>query len=216
MVRRVTRGQITMIETMMIETKLPKIARIVMGDPAGKIIPYPDGTNIKHDYFGWIGVESRYPYRRVNVLLAKRWKDVPFSKVANWAKRIHDTIHPGFMGLETNNMGGDILKLFQTKHDMPYLKGVYTSGNMTDDSRKKWSHMDKRFMSKWYKKNQNDVFFPKNGGEEFRELLYQISIIRESTMRADLGRHDDLFMPLILCLNVVRLLREEVESQTHG
>ena len=209
MEKKVTRGQIMILE-------LPKIARIVMGDPAGKIIPYPDGTNIKHDFFGWIGVESKYPYRRVDVLLAQRWNNVPFSKVANWAKKLHSKVNPGFMGLETNNMGGDILKLFQSKFNMPWLKGVYTSGNMTPDSRKKWSHMDKRFMAKWYKKNRGDVFFPKIINEEFKELFTQIGIIRESTMRADLGRHDDLFMPLILCLNIIRLLREQVESQTHG
>ena len=188
--------------------RLPQVARIVMGDPAGKIIPYEDGTNIKGDYFGWVGVESKYPYDKVNILLAKRFKDVPYGNVIRWAKKVYDTIHPGFMGLETNNMGGDILRLFQNS-GMSYLQGVHTTSRLTDESRKKWSLLDKRYVAGWYKEFMDDVFFPKGGGAEFVELINQIGIINQSTMKAERGRHDDLYMPLLLCLNVVRLLREE-------
>ena len=54
------------------------------------------------------------------------------------------------MGIETNNRGGRVLKLYREKYNMTWLYGVNTSANLTEETRAKGYSMDKPYMVKWF------------------------------------------------------------------
>lgn len=172
--------------------------RIVCGDPARS-----------HDAFGIVGIESDIIHDIVRIKMAKQFFNEPYGTVANYLKKIQYNIKPDFMGIETNYRGDKLLKLFNYKYKLK-MKGIYTSSNLTEQTRAKGFTMDKSYMIKWFiqHKTHHKILFPEILTPEMTILKNQIeSITRYPTLtgytyKAQKGRHDDLFMSLLLCCHI--------------
>ena len=181
--------------------------KVVMGDPG------------KHpDPFAAVGALYRQDIDKIQFKLAKQFLNKPYGVVANYFIKVHKTIKPNFMGIETNNKGTRILKLFREKYKMEWMHGVHTSGAMTEEARQKGFSMDKPFMVNWVRDKQKDHFFefPSMPTKDMQELIDQwpkIVAVRtangSTTYKAFRGQHDDLFMSALLCCNFIRLYIEQ-------
>ena len=181
-----------------------------MGDPGRK-----------HDPFGIVGVQYNLTKHKIQFKLAKEFAKTPYGTVAKYLTKVHDTINPNFMGIETNNRGGRVLKLYQEKYNMVWLHGVNTSANLTEETRSKGYSMDKPYMVKWFAQRQQEDFFelPDITGKDMQTLIDQIPQIAailtangSTTYKAQRGRHDDLFMAALHCCNFVRLFIKQQEK----
>jgi len=175
------------------------LIRIVCGDPARS-----------HDAFGIVGVESDIIHDTVRIKMAKQFFNKPYGVVANYLKKIQDNIRPDFMGIETNYRGKKLLHLFTYKYKLQ-IKGIYTSSNLTEKTRAKGLVMDKSYMTKWFAqhKTHHKILFPEILTPEMIILKTQIEDIVSvptltggTTYKAQKGRHDDLFMSLLLCCHI--------------
>lgn len=195
--------------------------RIVMGDPSGTLKPFDLlSDNITNDPFGIVGIQADLIQKKIHVKLARQLKNTKFSSVANEFHSIKDRIKPHFMGLETNNRGKEVLKLFKTKYHLS-LHGVSTSSNLTDQTRENGYAMDKPFMINWFaeQKQDHNILFPEKPTHDMSELITQVSEISrfkslngsESYKRIR-GRHDDLFMALLLCCHIALLYMKRHDS----
>ncbi len=195
--------------------------KIVMGDPSGTLKPFePLSDNITNDPFGIVGIHADLIQKQIHVKLARQFKNTKFSVVANELHSIRNKIKPHFMGLETNNRGKEILKLFQTKYHLS-LHGVSTSSNLTDQTREQGHAMDKQFMIEWFaqQKQKHNILFPKNPTPDMNELITQVSQISgfksyngTTSYKRIRGRHDDLFMALLLCCHIALLYMKRYDS----
>ena len=66
-----------------------------MGDPGRR-----------HEPFGIIGAQYNLTKHKIQFKLAKEFSKTPYGTVARYLTKVHDTIKPNFMGIETNNRGG--------------------------------------------------------------------------------------------------------------
>jgi len=194
--------------------------KVVMCDPAGKVSPFNDDYDIKNDPFGIIGAEFDLNNYKIRWRLAKQFKKDSFQNVAMYLKDVKNRVKPNFMGLETNNNGLDILKLFHKKYKLNYIHGVTMSGNLTEKTRSKGYSVDKTFITKWFKKKHEEGMFefPKNPTEDMIEFMNQIPKIipimtanGSTTYKAYRNQHDDLFVAALHCCNIIRLFIEEQE-----
>lgn len=175
------------------------------------------------DPTGIIGIHGNFITRKIHVKLAKQIKDknktIRLHKTASYLIKIRNKICPDFMGAETNNDGKDIIQ--SLKKLGISLHGISTSGNLTDETRAKGLSMDKPFMIDWFQKSKQKHFilFPPKPSQDMQELIDQICQIVEiktpagtSSHKAQRGRHDDLFMALLLCCHVFLVLLEKYEE----
>ena len=197
--------------------------KVVMSDPAGKVSPFNDDYDIKHDPFGIMGAEFDLENYKIRWRLAKQFRKDSFQNVAMYLKSVQKKIKPNFMGMETNNNGKDILKLFHRKYHLTYIKGVNMSGELSEKTRSKGYSVDKSFMVRWFAKRYEDgmMEFPDNPTPDMKEFMEQIPKIvpvmtgnGSTTYRAHRGQHDDLFMAGLHCCNVIRLFIEQQERLT--
>ncbi len=185
---------------------------IVMTDPAESSDPT-----------GIIGIHGNFETQKIHVKLAKQFKDkdknLRLSNTANFLIAIKKTIHPDFMGAETNNDGVEIIK--KLKRLGISLYGISTSANLTDETRTKGISMDKPFMIDWFKKQKekHNILFSSEPSQDMQECIDQISEIAEiktpggkSSHKRLRGRHDDLFMALLLCCHVFLVLYQKWEE----
>ena len=192
-----------------------------MIDPSGTLSPYNDDTiEIKHDPLGIIGAQFDLDRYKIQWKMAKQFTNDKFVNVAKYLKKVKRDINPNFMGMETNNQGGEILKLFHRKYDMKYIHGVNMSGELTEVTRAKGYSMDKPFMIDWFKKRKQEGMFefPEVPTKDMQEFIDQIPKIVQShtangstTYKAYRNQHDDLFMAALHCSNIIRLFIEEQE-----
>ena len=204
--------------------------RIVMGDPSGTIDPFDidalENLNIKNDPFGVAGISVNLEYKKIRVRLAKQFNDCRFETVANYFKLVQKTVKPHVMGLETNNRGKDILKLFKSRYELTTLIGVNTSANMTEESRQRGFSMDKPYMTRWFgqqKDQLHNIIFPEIPTKDMSILQDQISQMvsiptpnGSTTFKAARGGHDDIFLALLHCCNLGRILIEQYHNNKRG
>ena len=182
------------------------LMKIVCGDPARS-----------HDAFGIIGIQSDIINDVVRIGLAKQFFNQPYGVVASYFGTIQNNLKPDFMGIETNYRGHKLLKLFNNKYNLP-IKGIYTSSNLTEKTRVSGKVMDKSYMIKWFIKHKlyHKIKFPEIMTPEMITLTNQMNdMIRIPTQtgytyKAQKGRHDDLFMALLLCCHVHLHYRENM------
>ena len=193
---------------------------VVIGDPAGKLSPFNE-FDIRNDPFGIMGAQFDLKDYKIRWRLAKQFKKDSFANVASYMMKIKKKVRPNFMGLETNNNGGDILKLFHRKYGLTYIHGINMSNNLTEKTRSKGFSTDKNFMTHWFKEKMNDGLFefPDSPTEDMQEFIDQIAKIvpvmtsnGSTTYRAYRGQHDDLFMAGLHVCNIIRLFIEEQEK----
>ena len=194
--------------------------KVVMSDPAGKVTPFNDDYDIKHDPFGIIGAEFDLNKYKIRWRLAKQFKKDSFQNVAMYLKGIKKRINPNFMGMETNNNGKDILKLFHKKYKLNYIHGVTMSGELTEETRSKGYAVDKNYITNWFKDRMKEGMFefPRNPTADMQEFMDQIPKIvsvmtanGSTTYKAYRGQHDDLFLAALHCCNIIRLFIEQQE-----
>ncbi len=184
--------------------------KVVMGDPGRSADP-----------FGIVGAQYNLNKHKIQFKLAKQFIKKPYSQPAKYFRNIHHKIKPNFMGIELNNRGKKLLKLWHSeKYNMKYIHGVNTSANLTEKTRQKGYSMDKPFMVEWFKEQQKlGLFeFPSIPSPDMQELIDQIpqivamkTLTGATTYRAQRGRHDDLFMAALHCCNFIRLFIEQQE-----
>lgn len=195
------------------EEKILIAFRVIFGDPS-------DLTG--GDAFAWVGAQLKLnSTSTIEFKLAKQFWKEKHSNVAAWAKRMHKQIKPNFMGLESNRKEDKrILKLYRTKFGMKYLQGVNTSSHLTEKTRQMGYAMDKVEQTDWLRKKmeRGEISFPADPGPDMQELIDQIPQIvpmmtqtGQTTVRAQRGRHDDLFIAALHCTNIIRLFIEEQE-----
>lgn len=193
-----------------------------MGDPSGTLdnLGNPGISDVRNDPFGIVGLLYNHDKHKIQFKLAKEFKDVNYSIIARYLQQVKKTIRPNFMGLETNNRGTSILKLFRSTYGLDFLHGVNTTGDMTPEKRQKGYSMDKNFMVKWFiQKSKEGLFeFPLAPTPDMVKLIDQIpQIVAIKTMtgatsyKAQRGRHDDLFMAMLHALNFIRLFIDQQE-----
>ena len=194
--------------------------KVVMCDPAGKVTPFHDDYDIRNDPFAIIGAQFDISNYKIKWRLAKQFKRDSFQNVAMYLKDVKKKIKPNFIGMETNNNGGDILKLFHKQYHLNYIKGVTMSNNLTEEARDKGYAVDKNFITKWFKeKYEEGMFeFPKSPTEDMQEFMNQIPKIipvmtanGSTTYKAHRGQHDDLFVAALHCCNIIRLFIDQQE-----
>ena len=186
------------------------MVKIVMGDPGRS-----------HDPFGIVGIDLDMETGKIRPKLARQFIKTKYGIVANYLLTIEKKLRPQFMGIETNNRGKNVQKLFSTKYNLQ-VAGVFTSSNLTEKTRERGESMDKPFMIHWLRDYIDDgmVEFPEHPSEDMQELINQHSqIVGINTMtgsvsyKAQRGRHDDLFMAFLLCCHMARLyLRRQNDS----
>lgn len=187
--------------------------RVIFGDPS-------DLTG--GDAFAWVGAQLKLDSSNtIEFKLAKQFWKEKHSNVVAWAKRMHKQIHPNFMGLESNRKEDKrILKLYRVKYGMKYLQGVNTSSNLTEQTRQMGYSMDKVEQTDWLKKKmlKGEISFPSVPGPDMEDLIDQIPQIvtmmtqsGQTTVKAQRGRHDDLYIAALHCTNVIRLFIEQQE-----
>ncbi len=177
---------------------------IVMGDPARR-----------NDAFGIVGIQSDIINDIVRIGFAKQFFNQPYRVVANYFQKIQNTLSPDFMGIETNYRGQKLLQLFNNKYKLP-IKGIHTSSNLTEKTRSTGKVMDKSYMIKWFIQHKlaHKILLPEKMTYEMTVLENQMNdMIRIPTQtgytyKAQKGRHDDLFMGLLLCCHVHLHYRE--------
>jgi len=184
--------------------------KVVMGDPART-----------GDAFAWVGASFNLDDYKIKFQLAKQFFKTPYREVANYAIKIHNQIKPNFMGIETNNQGNHVLRLFKEKYHMDWLKGVSTSANLKESTRAKGFTLDKPYQIGWFKQKlaEHDIVFPSVPTKDMQELIDQIPKISQfitpggqTSYRAYRSQHDDLFMAALHCTNFIRLF---IEQQKH-
>lgn len=196
--------------------------KVVMGDPSGTLdnLDNPKIPDIQHDPFGVIGALYNHDRHKIQFKLAREFTNTSYGNIATYLKKVKQDIRPNFMGLETNNRGKNILKLFREQYKMSYLYGVNTSGDMTEETRQKGFTMDKNFMVEWFiEKREEGLFeFPLSPTRDMQKFIDQIpQIVAVKTLtgttsyKAQRGRHDDLFMAALHCCNFIRLFIEQQE-----
>jgi len=195
--------------------------KVVMGDPSGTLDNLNNNTpDIQHDPFGIIGVLYNHDIHKIQFKLAKEFTNTNYSVIAAYLKKVKQNIKPNFMGLETNNRGNNILKLFREQYGMRYMYGVNTSADLTEETNQKGFTMDKNFMVKWFvEKREEGLFeFPLSPTKDMQKFIYQIpQIVAMKTLtgatsyKAQRGRHDDLFMAALHCCNFIRLFIDQQE-----
>ena len=105
--------------------------KVVMGDPGRK-----------GDPFGIVGTSFNLDDYKIKFKLAKQFKNKPYGEAAHYLQDVKNKIRPNFMGIETNNRGGRVLKLYHEKYKMTWLhgpsivKGEYENGFMILDTEK--------------------------------------------------------------------------------
>ena len=97
--------------------------KVIMGDPG------------RHgDAFAWVGAAFDLHNYEIQFRLAKQFFHTPYANVASWAMDKHKQINPNFMGIEQNNEGKKVLRLFHNKYQMDYMQGITTSRNSRNSS----------------------------------------------------------------------------------
>lgn len=185
---------------------------IIMTDPAESSDPT-----------GIIGIHGNFKTKQIHVKLAKQItdkdKNIRLSKTAKFLIKMRNSIHPDFMGAETNNDGVEIIK--NLKRLGISLHGISTSANLTDETRTKGTAMDKPFMIDWFKKQKikHNILFSSEPTQDMQECIDQIAEISEistpggkTSHKRLRGRHDDLFMALLLCCHVFLVLYQQWEE----
>ncbi len=185
------------------------VVRIIMGDPARTSDP-----------FGIVGIEGDLEKDIIRVKLAKQFTERDANKrmarVCGYLQNIRDEIKPHYMGFESNNDGHSIISYMKGK-GLP-LHGITTSANLTAARRRGGYAMDKPRMIEWFSeyKDNHKIQFPEGGGADMEELIKQISLIVRQrtptgnyTYRAERGRHDDLFMALLLCCHIYKVYMQK-------
>lgn len=174
------------------------IIKIVMGDPGRH-----------NDPFAIVGIEYDTETKNIYPKLARQFVRSKYGIVAEFLLAVKKSQRPNFMGLETNNRGGNVLKLFETKYNLK-MNGVYTGFDLNEETMLKGKSMDKPYMIKWFKENIDRVIFPEVRSADMSELLNQMNQIvgirtasGHMMYKAQRGRHDDLFMALLLSLHIV-------------
>lgn len=179
---------------------------IICGDPARR-----------NDAFGIVGIQSDITKDIIKIGLAKQFFNKPYGVVANYFTKIQNKLNPNFMGIETNYRGKKLLQLFNHKYNLN-IKGIYTSSNLTEKTRVKGTVMDKSYMIKWFVQHKlnHKIKFPEILTPEMIILSNQMNdMIRIPTQtgytyKAQKGRHDDLFMSLLLCCHIHLHYREQM------
>ena len=181
------------------------MVRIIMGDPGSTADP-----------FAIVGIELDLETGNIEVKMAKQFIKTEYGIVAQYFKKLQRTIKPHFMGIETNNRGKEVQKLFHEKYDVK-VAGIHTSSHMSEKKRHEGKSMDKPFTVQWLKKymGKGHIKFLSTNNKDMKELLTQIGLISSITTlsggityKAHSGRHDDLFMALLLCCHIARLYME--------
>jgi len=194
---------------------------IVMSDPSGTLSPFTpiDENQINNDPFGVVGIHANLITKKIHVKLAKQFKKEKYETVANYLQSVKKKINPDFMGIETNNRGKDILKLFESRYSLP-LHAVTTSSHLTENTRSKGFAMDKPFMINWFveEKQKHNILFSPKPSKDMQTLIDQIPQIVSlktlsglTTHKAQRGRHDDLFMALLLCCHIALMYMNRYE-----
>ena len=200
---------------------MKSIIDIVMCDPSGTINQlHPDRNNINNDPLGVVGIQANLITKKFHIKLARQFTNEKYVNVVNFLKSIKKKIHPDFMGIETNNRGKDIQELFKIKYNLP-LTGINTSSHLTSKSRDKGLSMDKAFMIEWFavQKQKHNILFSDNPSKHMSLLMDQIPQIGTmrtasglTTYKAVRGRHDDLFLALLLCCHIALLYQKRYEQ----
>lgn len=195
--------------------------KVVMGDPSGTLDNLKSNTlDIQHDPFGVIGVLYNHGTHKIQFKLAKEFTNTNYGVIATYLKNVKKNIKPNFMGLETNNRGKNILKLFREQYKMKYMYGVATSADLTEETNQKGYTMDKNFMVRWFIEKREEGFFefplsPTKDMQKFIDQIPQIVAMKTltgaTTYKAQRGRHDDLFMAALHCCNFIRLFIDQQE-----
>ena len=176
-----------------------------------RVIAHDPG--LVNDPWGVVGVEYNQDDNKIKVRLAKQFKKGDLNDIMAYMNQIEKVIKPHLHIIETNGIGRRIYNYLKLR-DCPWLKPVSTTGGLTDKSRKHGNAIDKPFMVGVLKdwKRLNLIEFPPRPNKDMQELIDQIPQIVQiytpngsTSHKARRGRHDDLFMALLLSCNVVRL-----------
>ena len=191
-----------MIQIGMISMKSKHLIKIVMMDPA-----------TTSDPTGIVGILGNCKTGKVQVRLAKQFKSKNekerFESTLSFLRQINSNVRPDLMGMELNNVGKKII--VKLKKRGLYMYGMTTSSNLKEETRREGKTMDKNYMKDWLAEEfkKHNIKFPRNDTGDMTELINQIPQMVGSrtpggkfTYKAQRGRHDDLFMALLLCLCV--------------
>ena len=189
-----------------------RLVKIVMGDPAEK-----------GDPTGIVGILGNCETGQVKVKMAKEITDkdaeARITNTVGFLQWVIVNVKPDFLGMETNNRGKEIIEKIGEYGIV--VNGIATSAGLTEATRRKGLTMDKPYMVKYLAemKNSGDILFPANTTLGMKKLISQMSQIvgitqpsGYTTYKAQRGRHDDLFMALLLCINSFLIYKRRWES----
>ena len=192
---------------------MKSLVRIVMGDPARKSDPS-----------GFVGILGNCETGEIKVKLAReitnKNPDVRMANTVKFLRWIQKNVKPDFIGMETNNDGADIIS--RIKKCGITVNGIATSSGLTEETRNKGLTMDKNYTIKQLAKmmKKHSVIFPGNSTKDMQKLISQIPQIvgirgptGNRTYKAMRGRHDDLFMALLLCVYVFLIYQRKWRLQ---
>lgn len=166
----------------------------------------------KHDAFATVGVTLDVKLGLITIKHAKQHWDQPYHIVAEHWTKLNDKIQFNFMVLETNK-GKKAIKLFREKYDLP-IHGIATSANLSQKSLSSGKAMDKTYTAQHLVKlhKAKKILFPQKLTADMQELINQwneISFFKTpggaETCKRIRGRHDDLFVALLLCVHLCRI-----------
>lgn len=177
------------------------VFRVIMNDPGRH-----------NDPWGVVGMDLTQDGKMM-VKLARQFSKTEYGKIAQYLAGLSKRVGPDIIGIETNNRGKYVQRLYREKYNLG-LTGVFTSSNLREETRNAGNTMDKEFMVKWVKTQleSGNIILPKNQNNGIEKLVWQISqIVRNQTpsgrysYKAQKSRHDDLYMAFLLCCHQVFL-----------
>lgn len=186
-------------------TFMKKIS-LLIGDPARA-----------GDSFGALGGDATWPDKKIYFRYAKEFKRKSYNFVASHFSKLYKVVKPHFILLEDNFEKPQVSQAFR-KYNVP-VKWVHTSANLNENTRRKYTSLDKPFAVEWLAAQKKDKRIFYGEGSDMQILIDQtVQIVPfmtqngGTTYRAQRGRHDDLFSCSLIFANFVRLWWEELDN----
>ena len=190
------------------------------GDKTMTYTVIANDPGLRNDPWGVVGVEWDNKTDKIEIKLAKQFKGTNLNVISDFIYRVHNDIKPDMHTIEINGIGKDIYtRIIRSTHNFKWLRPMSTSGEMTESARRRGYAMDKPFMVGWLRdqKKIGNLVFPKNPQEDMQELERQMTEFvpittpnGSTSYKRMRGRHDDLFMALLMACNIVRIRKEHL------
>lgn len=165
--------------------------------------------------------EGTYPEKKVYVRIAKQFKDhkvVRNHRILAYLDNLKRKINPHIMAIERNKQGNEFAEFFEIRGLS--LQRISTSAGITEETASKGYSMDKPATIGRFKiqKNKHNIIFSDTPTLDMQELIDQIPKIisihspGHIIQRAHRGQHDDLFICLLHCFNLIELWWKKCEA----